>query len=377
MTPTSELPPGAGAPGLEDDDSGAGRRAAGPALPRAGVTSCFRDGVRRVNAAPTIVLAVWAVSLLLALPLGLVLRGLIETSLGSSLAADAAATGVNYDWWNEFLHQTGGIGTSFIPSIIGFAAPLENLSGLADNVPLAATLASLVTVWLVLWAFLAGGIFDRYARVRATRTAAFFAACGVFFFRFLRLGAMAWLAYWLLFRFVHHWLFDSAWSAWTKNLTAERDAFWIRLGLYVAFALLLALVNIVVDYAKIRAVVEDRRSMIGAVLASVRFIARQPGAAAGLYLLNTAVFVIVLLLYGMLAPGAGIQGGWVWAAFVVMQLYIVARVWAKLVFAASQISFFQSRLAHAGFVAFRAPENLEPPVIEALGPPAIPPPARL
>ena len=361
MTPTSELPP----------------VAPGPDAQRPGVIPCFRDGVGRVNAAPAIVLAVWALSLLLALPLGLVLRGLIQTSLGSSLAADAAATGVNYDWWNEFIQQTSGIGTTFVPSIIGFAAPLENLSGLVDNAPLAATLASLVTVWLVLWAFLAGGIFDRYARMRPTRTAAFFAACGVFFFRFLRLGAMAWLAYWLLFRFVHQWLFDSAWSAWTKNLTVEREAFWIRVGLYVVFALLLALVNIVVDYAKIRAVVEDRRSMIGAVLASLRFLARQPRAAAGLYVLNTAVFVIVLVLYGLLAPGAGAKGGWVWAAFIVMQLYVVARVWAKLVFAASQVALFQSRLAHAGFAAFRAPQDLEPPMIEAVGPPAIPPPARL
>jgi hypothetical protein len=343
---------------------------------RSGVWRCFRDGIRRVHAAPVIVVAVWALSVLLALPLGLVLRGLIRTSLGASLAADTAARGVNYDWWNEFLQQTGGIGTTLVPSIIGFAAPLGNLSRLADNLPLAATLTSLVVVWLVLWAFLAGGIFDRYARARTLRTAGFFAACGVFFFRFLRLGALAWFVYWLLFRFVHGWLFESAWTAWTRNVSVERNAFWIRILLYAVFASLLVAVNLLIDYAKVRAVVEDRRSMLGATLASARFIWRNRARTIGLYLLNTMVFALILAVYAVVAPGAGWQGAGAWGAFAVMQLYIVARVWGKLVFAASQVSLFQSALAHAGFAAFPGHPNAEPPVVEALGPSPIPPPAR-
>lgn len=334
------------------------------------IVQCWRDGARRVHAAPSIIFAVWALSLLLALPLGLVLRGMIRASLGASLAAETAAAGVNYDWWNEFLQQSGGIGTSFVPSIIGFAAPLGNLSALADSQSMAATLASVVAVWLVLWAFLAGGIFDRYARARTTHTAGFFAACGVFFFRFLRLGALAGFAYWLLFRFVHPWLFESAWDAWTKNLTAERDAFWIRVALYVVFGALLAALNLLLDYAKVRAVVEDRRSMLGAVLGAGRFIRRNPRAALGLYLLNTLVFAAILTVYSGVAPGAAWHGAGMWLAFLIMQMYIVARVWAKLVFAASQIAFFQSRLAHAGFAAFPGAPPLDPPVVEALGPAA-------
>ena len=343
---------------------------------RTPVSRCFLDGMRRVHSAPSIIVGVWALSFLLALPLGLVLRGLIRDSLGSSLSAEAAAAGVNFEWWNEFLQQTGGIGSTLVPSIIGFAAPLSNIGRVADNLPLAATIAALVVVWLVLWAFLAGGIFDRYARARTTRTAAFFAACGVFFFRFLRLGAMAWLAYWLLFHFVHHWLFDTAWRAWTRNLTVERDAFWIRVALYALFAALLGAVNVIVDYAKIRAVVEDRRSMVGALVASVRFLARNAGGVVSLYLLNTLAFLLILAVYAGVAPGAGWQGAGVWLAFVLTQLYILARLWAKLVFASSQIAFFQSRLAHAGFAAFPGPPRLEPPVVEALGPPAVAPSAR-
>ncbi|HSL22846.1 MAG TPA: hypothetical protein VK886_15045 [Vicinamibacterales bacterium] len=337
---------------------------------------CWLDGARRVNGAPGIVFAVWALSLALALPLGVVLRGLLRAHLGDSLAAGQAAEGVNYDWWNEFLYQTGGIGSTFVPSIIGFAAPLKNISDLLDNESLAATLGSIVTVWLVLWAFMAGGIFDRYARGRTTHTAGFFAACGVFFVRFLRLGAMAAIAYWLLFAYVHGWLFEGLLGRWTRDMTVERNAFFARVSLYVLFAALLALVNIVVDYAKVRAVVEDRRSMIGALVGGARFVFRHPAATATLYLLNTVLFLVLLLIYRAVAPGASWSGAGIWVAFAISQAYIAARVWLKLVFAASQISLFQSRLAHAGYAAFAGAPTLEPPVVEALGPPPVSAPPR-
>jgi hypothetical protein len=333
-----------------------------------GVASCWREGAGRVLRAPVVVFAIWALTIVLSLPLGLVLRGMIRDHLGSSLAADAAADGVNYDWWNEFLYQSSGLGSTLVPSIIGFAAPLRNIGELVDNVPLAATVTSLVSAWLVLWAFVAGGIIDRYARGRTTHTHGFFAACGVFFFRFLRLGAFAWLAYWLLFGYVHDWLFEDAYAALTRDTNVERDAFVARICLYLAFAALLATVNLLFDYAKIRAVVEDRRSMVGALAAGARFVWRHPVSAAALYALNTAVFVAILALYRAVAPGAGWSGAGIWVAFAIVQVYIVARVWAKLIFLASQTVFFQTRLAHAAYAAFPDRGVLDPPIVEALGP---------
>ena len=103
------------------------------------VREAFRDGVRRVNGAPLIVCGMFAVTLLVALPLSVALGGMIEAHLGRSLAADAAAAGVDYDWWQEFSAQANGLGTTFVPSIVGAAAVLDNLSGLADSLPLAVT----------------------------------------------------------------------------------------------------------------------------------------------------------------------------------------------------------------------------------------------
>ena len=130
----------------------------------------------------------YALTLLVALPLSLALRSLIAAHLGDSLFADALASGTNYDWWQEFSAQASGLGTTFVPSIVGFGAVLNNLSALLDNLPMATTIAGATTAWLVLWSFLSGGVLDRYARMRPTRTPGFFAACGTHFWRFLRLG---------------------------------------------------------------------------------------------------------------------------------------------------------------------------------------------
>jgi hypothetical protein len=120
-------------------------------------------------------------------------------------------------------------------------------------------------------------------------TAAFFAACGVFFWRFLRLGVLAALAYAFLFLVVHGWLFDDLFPAVTRDLASERTAFAWRLLLYAMFLVLLGGVIVVFDYARVRAVVEDRRSMVGALGAGARFVRRHLGSAAALFALNIAL----------------------------------------------------------------------------------------
>jgi hypothetical protein len=327
--------------------------------------SAFVEGLRRVRQAAWVVVGLWLSTILLALPLVVTLHGMLGEHLGSSLAAETAASGVNFDWWNEFLAQAAGVGQSFVPAILGFAAVIKNLSGIADAEHLPLVIASAVTAQIVVSMFLIGGVYDRLARDRALGAGGFFQACGVYFFRLLRLGVMAAAMYWLLFAKVHPWLFETAYPWLTKDLTVERTAFLYRLALYALFAIAVFKVNLVFDYAKVRAVVEDRRSMIGALVASLRFLWRNPGATFGLYALNALLFLVVIGLYALAAPGASAN----LMAFAVGQLYIVLRVMVRLEFAASQIALFQSRLAHAGYVARPLPVWPDSPAAEALGPP--------
>ena len=71
------------------------------------IARALRDGMRRVTRAPALLAGVLLLTLLMALPLGLALRGMIAGHLGDSLAAARAATGVNWEWWQEFMDAGG------------------------------------------------------------------------------------------------------------------------------------------------------------------------------------------------------------------------------------------------------------------------------
>jgi hypothetical protein len=326
--------------------------------------SAFVDGINRVKRAPWLIVGLWVSTMLLTLPLAITLQGMLAQHLGASLAAETAATGANYDWWNEFLAQAAGVGQSFVPAIIGFAAVLKNLSSVADAAGLPTVIMAAVSAHIVISMFFVGGVMDRLARDRAIGTAGFFAACGVYFVRFIRLGIIAAALYWLLFARLHPWLFHGVFPWLTRDLTVERTAFLYRVLLYAVFFLLVMAVNLVFDYAKVRAVVEDRRSMIGALVAGARFVRRNLAGAIGLYGLNALVFLAVISVYALANPGGTASAG----GFAIGQLYIVMRVVVRLLFAASQIAFFQSRLAHAGYVARPVPAWPDSPAAEAIGP---------
>jgi len=328
------------------------------------VSSAWRDGLRRVAAAPAVVVGIYFITLSAALPLALSLRDALQGNLGSSLAAGEAADGVNYDWWQEFSSQASGIGTTFTPTIIGFATTLDSVSGLLDRRALSTPIVWALAVYVAAWVFITGGILDRYARGRRIGAYGFFAASGIFFFRFLRLGVAAGIAYWFLFAYVHEWLFARWYVNVTRDMPIERTVFYWRVLMYAIFIALLAAVTVAFDYAKVRAVVEDRRSMAGALIAALRFIVRNPSRVMGLYAINVVLFIAVVAVWALINQGAGGAGVWMWTAVAVSQGYILLRLMVKLQVLASETALFQRSLAHWGYSAVPIAAKPEPPVVE-------------
>jgi len=326
----------------------------------------FFEGWRRVRSAPALLLGVYAVTIVVALPLAISMRGLLQTHLGQSLAAESAAEAVNYGWWQEFSSQATGIGTTFTPTIIGFAATLDTISGVLDGQREVAPIAGTLALYLAAWTFLTGGIIDRYARQRPLGAAGFFAASGVHFFRLLRLAVVAGAVYWWLFAYIHRWMFREWFVEHTRTMSAEREVFLWRVALYLAFGLMLVVVNVIVDYTKIRIVVEDRRSALSALSAGMRFVWRRTGRVAGLYALNGAAFLILIAVWAFIDPRARGGGLALLVTFLAAQCYLLARLALKLLFLASQTALFQSSLAHAGYVAAPAAVWPESPSAELI-----------
>lgn len=163
----------------------------------------------------------------------------------------------------------------------------------------------------LLWAFLSGGILDRYARARPTRARGFFAACGAHLFATARLGLLVAFAHWML----HSTLGSRVGNPYVMA---------------VALVLLLAITAIGV-YGQIRLVVEDRRSAAGALLAGWRFLRRNPSS------------MVLLVVFVAAIWGATLS------PYTAVRLPVVA--YLGLALYASGIVLFQSRLAHDGYTA--------------------------
>jgi hypothetical protein len=174
--------------------------------------------------------------------------------------------------------------------------------------------ARVLVEYALAWSFLSGGVIDRYARDRPTRGYGFFGACGRHFGAMLRLtlveAAVLYLA--------------------MTRLEDRRAA--------ITSAAVLALLSI---YARVRIGVEDRRSAAGALLASARFLRRNPAGAA-LCLLWIAAGVPLAYTARGAAP-------------------ILLLPWL-----ATTTAFFQSRLAHARYTAAPPLEWPDSPAAETI-----------
>ena len=271
----------------------------------------------------------------------------------------------NYDWWQEFSAQATGLGTTFVPSIVGFGAVLDNLEQPArqpadwrhDCRGHRCVAGDLVVP--------VGRRHRSATRARGRRGApGFFAACGTHFWRFARLGLVALLVYDVLFAGVHCMAVRRLYPRLTRNLTVERTAFLIRLGCYAVFGLLLVLCNLVFDYARIRIVVEDRRSAVGACCRSpIR--AAQSRRALAVSAERTRLSLPRAALR-LLAPGAPRSGVRMWLTLGLGELYIFLRHYLKLLFYASETAFFQGAVAHASYTAAPAVVWPESPAAEAV-----------
>jgi len=304
--------------------------------------AAWRDGVRRVASAPGVVVAVWVATTLVSFPLAVAIRTDITRSLGASVAADAAARGMNYEWMEEFGAHATGLAATFQPTIVGFNAVLDNLSAYLDYMRRPTTIAVAAGVYMLCWAFLSGGVIERYAMEHTGRSRRFLSACGRFFFRFVRLAIVAALVYGVAAGMLHRWIFDGVYPRVVRGVDAESTQFLIRVAFYLVFVLVLAAVGLVIDIARIRAVLEDRRSMLVALGASWRFIRQNAAAAMGVYLMNAVTFALVLAAYSFVAPGGGGAGAMVWVAVLIGQAYIVGRLCVRLLFFASEIALFQN-----------------------------------
>ena len=129
------------------------------------------------------------------------------------------------------------------------------------------------------------------------------------------------------------------------DVTSERTVLLWVIPLTALVILLLSVVRVIFDYAKIAIVADDRGNLVFATLQGLfrglRFVAAHPVSTLGLYWLIGLVGVLLLGLYSVIAP---VTGGASWPVvllfFLVGQLALVVKIALRLVTLASETALY-------------------------------------
>jgi hypothetical protein len=256
----------------------------------------------------------------------------ILRSTGGSLMSEDLARGFSPEWLTDFAFNYPSQLESFatIIAVVGvLAIPVNSL--------------------------LAGGVVG-YLRTLETpfSLANFFRDVARYGWRLLRLMLLGLIFYWLVFRFLHQSLgqfLEERILDWRD----ERVVFLIRLGAGLLVLLGLAFVNLVMDFARLKLVMEDRTSAAGAVLSSLGFCLRRFRQAAVVYALPGLLGLVLLGIYWLVVRwsvvyGVGTEGVaapyreplLVAFLFIGQQLVMFGRYWLRVAAWASEWSLYSA-----------------------------------
>lgn len=302
------------------------------------ILQAVQEGLRRVGRAKRVIFWIYLFNLVAALIPALALAGLMRESLGQSLAAEELRQGFSSAWYAEFRVEARGLAATFDPSVVGMGALLNGLDAFITGSMFRdfAGIVGVGVLYLLGWTFFAGGVLHLYSSNEAPSRENFLAACARYFPRFLRLAVFAGILYYLIYAYVLSGLGEFV-SARLRDIIDERIAFLWTAAKYLVVAVLLVCVNLVFDYARIATVLENRRSMLLATLRALRLVGAHPLRTAGLYLLVALIGLLFLGVYSLL-PEKPWEQTWrgVTVTFLAGQLYIVSRIWTRLLFYAGQ-----------------------------------------
>lgn len=277
-------------------------------------------GFRRATTERKMVLVLYAINLVIAIPLTMAWRSVILAGLGDSLASSRLREGLDFTVFQDFMKIHG-----------------EGLSAVLYQISWFMIISMLVNT------FLAGGILGAIRDEREKFSASsFFSDCGKYFIQFLRLF-LIFVVLLFLAAAVFGALVGIADDALTKNVTSEITDLWVNVSALVVFLIPLTVILMVADYAKIGVVLSNERSMLNSAWRSTRFVFRRFARTLGLEILMVTIPIVFFAMYLSLDLAIGMTSGLtIFVMMVIQQIFMISRAWTKVFFFASEMSLYQS-----------------------------------
>ena len=309
------------------------------------LTGCVAQGWRNLSAHKKSILYLYLVILGSASILLLPFMESFESSLGAGVYRERLVTALDYDWYQLFRDRARGAAESFGPWVLGAGPFFHTLEVLLEDGfgKLPPVVLGAVAIYLLLHTFvLSAAVSSLHLNPGGGSTRGFLRNGADFFGRFLRLSVLALLLYWCLRQLLIP--LDGWVDSYSAAAATEVTGFYLSLTRYFLVLVLVLLLDLILDYARIKVVLEDRTSILLAVLAAARFCERNFLGATGLYLLLACFTLVWSGLYLGFDTLAGDDSwGGILVLFLVQQIHMLGRMALKLLGFGAQIQFVKSR----------------------------------
>jgi hypothetical protein len=300
------------------------------------VGRAIRQGFTQAKRAKTGVWVLFLVNLGLAVLAALpIYQDILEVTRHSRMSQVLAA-GLSPDWLTDF--------NSSHPGAMAAYAHRFMIYGLAA---------------IFLNTLLAGGVLGAFQPGPAQSLSGFIHDCRYYSWRLLRLMAIGLTCYWIVFRLFNQGLGDLA-DHWTQYWLEDRSVFWVKLIPVILTLAGLLVVNLVVDFARVRLIAEDGSSAVQAFLGATGFALGHLGRALAVYTIPSLCGVALLAAYLLVTPHseaastasvAASASGWseplrLALLFFFQQAVILGRFWFRVATWGSEWSLYFPQSGH-------------------------------
>lgn len=283
------------------------------------ILKTFWLGIQIINKKIKIAAYLWLFNFVFSLLIITPLYFFINKDLSRSLMADQIAKGINFLWLGDVIYKYREVLTSLIGWIL--------LPGV---------------LFFLLYIFLDGGVIGRIVDGNEKiNLANFFADCGKYFFRFIRVFLISILGYLGVFGLIFVAI-SALFNIWEKNASSEWGLIFSSNLKFLVFVLLFSVVKMFFDYVKVRLVVEDSKKTVKATLLNFSFMGKRFFKAWALYLLVGLAMVLFFIVYLTVYQPLPKVGLLLFLAFVWQQIYILSKMWIKLLFYSTEYQFIQN-----------------------------------
>jgi hypothetical protein len=282
-----------------------------------GILKIFEEGFQTTNKRLKMVVYLWLINFIFSVVIVTPVYFLMKKDLSGSLMSDQILKGSELLWLGDIIYKYQNI----LPALVGWFL----IPGI---------------FFMLLYIFLYGGIIGRIAaQDEKINLTSFLSDSSKHFFPFLRIFLISLVAYIVVFGGIHS-IISALLNLWKKNASTEWPLILASILEFVILVLLFSIVRMFFDYVRVRLVVEKSKKAIRATLLNISFIGKRFFRAWLLYLLVgliTAVFgVIYLALYQPLPKiGVLLIVGFIW-----QQMYVLSRMWTKILFYSTECHFF-------------------------------------